>query len=196
MDLGYNNQLQLVLGDEHNITVPDHKLPASLGMNIQRVETHGYISRLPLIKIGKYKVSNLLTSYVSKESKDHAIHEGMIGLGLLSRFNLVFDLYGNRLYIEPNQSYDHPFEYNMTGFVFGIPHNGYRTIKTVYPDTPADEICLKAEDKLIMIDGRATGEYNFYELMDLFMHEGREIELQIMRNEKKTNYIIKLRPVI
>jgi hypothetical protein len=34
----------------------------------------------------------------------------MIGLGLLSRFNLVFDASRNLLYVAPNSSFSDPFD--------------------------------------------------------------------------------------
>lgn len=110
MDLGYNDQLQLAPGGEHNITAPEGAEPASLGMNVQRVETKGRMGRLRYVSIGGYEVKDVPAGFVSEEHADHAHHEAMVGLGLLSRFNLVFDFDRQRLFVEPNDKFADPFE--------------------------------------------------------------------------------------
>jgi len=110
MDLGYNDQLKLRTRGEHNITVPDKVVPASLGKNIQGLETRGYIGRLPSINIGGYEIINPLVAYVAEEHSENTISEAMIGLGLLSRFNLTFDFYRQRIFFEPSQKFSEPFE--------------------------------------------------------------------------------------
>ncbi|MBN2227699.1 MAG: hypothetical protein JW763_10075 [candidate division Zixibacteria bacterium] len=110
MDLGYNAQLQLATGGENKITAPKDATPASLGMNIQRVETRGHVGYLAYVTIGGYMINRVLADFVLEEQQDHTFHEAMVGLGLLSRFNLVFDYRRHRLFIEPNKTFADPFE--------------------------------------------------------------------------------------
>ncbi len=110
MDLGYNDQAQIATGGEHGFTTPRTAVPGSLGFNIQRQETRGHFARVAGIEIGGFEVSDVLASFVLEEDRDHTFHEVMIGLGLLSRFNLVFDASRNRLFVEPNRSFAEPFE--------------------------------------------------------------------------------------
>jgi hypothetical protein len=109
MDLGYNDQLQIATGGEHSIAAPDGAAPASLGMNIQRVETRGHVGNLKHVSIGGYRLNGVPAGFVLEEHADHTYHEAMIGLGLLSRFNLVFDFTRQRLIIEPNDTFADPF---------------------------------------------------------------------------------------
>jgi hypothetical protein len=110
MDLGYNTQLQLATGGEHNLTPPEGATPARLGMNIHRVETRGHVGYLEYVTIGGYKVDKVLADFVLEEQTNHTLHEAMVGLGLLSRFNLVFDYSRQRLFVEPNNTFANPFE--------------------------------------------------------------------------------------
>jgi hypothetical protein len=110
MDLGYNDQLRIATGGEHNLSAPPGATPASLGVNIQGVETRGHRGYLDYVDIGGYEVRNVEAGFVLKEQADHTYHEAMVGLGLLSRFNLVFDYSRRTLFVEPNASFDDPFE--------------------------------------------------------------------------------------
>ncbi len=109
MDLGYNDQAQIATGAEHGLVAPAGAVPASLGFNIQRQETRGHVGRLPGIEIGGYEVADVPCGFVVEEHRDHTFHEVMIGLGLLSRFNLVFDYSRQRLFVEPNRDFAKPF---------------------------------------------------------------------------------------
>ena len=110
MDLGYNDQAQIATGGEHGFVAPPGAVPVSLGFNIQREETRGNLGMLPGIVIGGYEVENIPCGFVVEEHNDHTFHEVMIGLGLLSRFNLVFDFSRQRLFVEPNRNFAKPFE--------------------------------------------------------------------------------------
>jgi hypothetical protein len=110
MDLGYNLQAQIATGGEHEFEAPEGAVPGSLGFNIQGQETRGHIGRVAGIVIGGYEVKDVAAAFVLGEHTDHTFHEVMIGLGLLSRFNLVFDASRNRLFVEPNTSFADPFD--------------------------------------------------------------------------------------
>ncbi|MDH3891927.1 MAG: PDZ domain-containing protein [candidate division Zixibacteria bacterium] len=196
MDLGYNDQLQVVVGGEHAVSMPEAKLPASLGMNIQRVETRGFIGRLPQIDIGGYKLPDLLVSFVSREHSDHAVYEGMIGLGLLSRFNLVFDYHGQQLFIEPTERFASPFEYNMTGFEMSAPNLESATVEQVYESSPATEAGLQVGDKVLRINSKPVSEYDRFELRSMLRQAAAEIELLIERNGNRQEVTVVLRRVI
>ena len=196
MDLGYNNQLQLRTRDEHNITVPDKFVPASLGMNIQRQETRGYIGRLPSVIIGGHEISNPLVSYVAEEHTDHTLSEAMIGLGLLSRFNLTFDFYRQRIFFEPAKNLNEPYEYDMTGLTMRRGQGDYYDIVRVAPDSPAEEAGLKVGDRVLQVDGRAITDYDHFELKPLFQQKGVTIKFLIEREGEQRPVSLTLRRLL
>lgn len=196
MDLGYNDQLQLVVGGEHNITLPEKKLPVSLGFNIQRQETRGYVGRLSGIDIGGYRVDDVIVGFVAAEHSDHTFSEAMIGLGLLSRFNLVFDYHNQRLFIEPNISFDNPFEYNMSGFVMRAAPGGSHTITAIHADSPAEAAGLMVGDEIFEINGREIGSYDFFELQAMFKQAGERVTLLTVRDGEEKPVTLTLRRVI
>jgi hypothetical protein len=196
MDLGYNDQLQLCIKGEHNIILPEKSLPTSLGINIQGIETRGFIGRLPGLHIGDYEINDLLVSYVSEEYSQHMFSEAMIGLGLLSRFNLVFDYDGRRLYVEPNERFNEPFEYNMSGLTLRRGKGEYLIIIRVHPDSPGAEAGLEEGDRVTHINGKQGHEIGFFELRSLLKQSGNAVNLKIQRNGEQFEVSLLLRRII
>ncbi|MBN1213750.1 MAG: PDZ domain-containing protein, partial [candidate division Zixibacteria bacterium] len=196
MDLGYNDQLQLRTKDEHNITIPEKVVPTGLGRNIQGQETHGYIGRLPSVIIGCHEISNPLVAYVAEEHADHTISEAMVGLGLLSRFNLTFDFYGQRIFFEPSKKFSEPFEYNMTGLTMHRGQGDYLDIVQVEPGSPGDEDGLQVGDRVLKINSRAATDYDFPELDTLLRQEGKTLELIVSRGGKEKQFSLTLRRLL
>ena len=196
MDLGYNDRLQIAVNGEHGITVPEKALPISLGMNIQGVETLGHTGRLDRVYIGGYEIRDVVVEFVSEEHRDHTFHEAMIGLRLLSRFNLVFDYHRQRLFIEPNRTFGDPFEYNMSGLSLRKGDGDFYEIRRVHPNSPAAEAALEVGDKVIMINGLPAAEFDFPELQKLMRREGATVKLLVSRADKQWEVSIKLRRLI
>jgi len=139
MDLGYNDQMEVKTFGENKIQPPQQALPEVIGMNILGIATTGFVARMPQIEIGRYKIDEAIVDYISGEAGERKTYECMIGLGLLSRFNLIFDFYSQRMFIEPNDSFADSFEYNMTGLVLRKGQNEYYTVRRVHDDSPASE---------------------------------------------------------
>jgi hypothetical protein len=196
MDLGYNDQLQLNVKGEHNITLPDRVLPVNLRMNIQGVETRGFIGRLPVLNIGGYEIPDPIVSYVSEEHNQNTLSEAMIGLGLLSRFNLIFDYDRRKLYIEPDNNFGEPFEYNMTGLTMRRGYNEHLDIIGVHPDSPAGEAGLKEGDRVTHINGKSALEIDLFEMRSLFIQNGKSVNLTVWRNGDSMEVSLLLRRII
>ena len=196
MDLGYNDQLELWAGKENNISTPDKALPADLGRNIQGVQTIGYVGRLPRIVIGGYEVRDVLVAYVSPEDSKQAAAEAMIGLGLLSRFNLIFDYSRQRLIIKPNGNFDEPFDYDMSGLSLRKSPDGFLEIVRVYDNSPAGDAGLKTGDRVIRINGKPAIDFDIFERESLFSREGKTITLVVSRDGREWEVSLKLRRLI
>lgn len=196
MDLGYNDQLQLALGKENGIPLPKRILPANLGINIQGVPTMGYVGRLPWIEIGKYTIKDVLVAYAAEDNGLQAQEEAMIGLGLLSRFNLVFDYSRQRLIIEPNATFGTAFEYDMSGLSMRMGTDGALDVADVFDDSPAAEAGLRVGDVITRINGRRAGEIDLHELLAVMTQKGKTVKLTARRDGREWDVKLVLRRVI
>ncbi len=120
----------------------------------------------------------------------------MIGLGLLSRFNLVFDLQRQRLLVQPNRGFARPFEHDMTGLDLLPDSTGGLAIDRVIDDSPASDAGLKVGDRVLTIDGRAAADWDFFEVMELFRHAGAEVSLVVARDGERRQVRLTLRRLV
>jgi hypothetical protein len=195
MDLGYNDYLQIDPREAHTIAMPVRALEASLGFGVQG-ETRGYIGRVRAIEIGKYRLPDLLTSFVAPDDKGEVRAEAMIGLGLFSRFNIIYDYPGHRMFLEPNRRFTEPSEYDMSGLVMRKGKDGAWIVGRVYPGSPADEAGLVAGDTVTKINGAASSTYDFFALHDLFRKSGTRVTLTVPRTGEERTISLTLRRVI
>ncbi len=196
MDLGYNSQLEVKTYGENTIPVPKQALPKTFGRNILGETTSGFLGRMPQIEIGGYKIDDVIVNYVDGKPGKQKTYECMIGLGLLSRFNLIFDIYGQRMLIEPNKSFNDLFEHDMSGLVMSKGQNKFYTVHKVHNNSPASETGLKEGDKISQINGKDVSEYKRSDLETLFLQEGKTIKLRLLQNSAEKEVSIKLRRII
>lgn len=196
MDLGYNTQLQIAGDGEHHITPPEHTQPISLGFNIHGEQTRGLIGRVARVTIGGYDVKDVLAGFIIPEDSDNAYHEVMIGLGLLSRFNLVFDYSRQRMFVEPNHTFAEPDEYDMSGMAVGWRNEEYIEIRRLIPDSPAAQAGLKVGDKITKLNGRPVNSYTLWEWEPLMRRAGTTITLTVLREGQSDDVSLILRRLL
>jgi hypothetical protein len=196
MDLGYNDQAQIVTGGEHHIPRPEPGRPASLGFNIQGEEIRGHIGRVPKIVLGDYGVTDVLASFVAEDQSDQAFHEVMIGLGLLSRFNLTFDMSRHQLWLVPNRSFRDPFETDLSGLTLGLPEGDALPVTAVQPGSPAADAGVRTGDRITRINDRAVDAIDFWELRKLLRRKGELVRLIVDREGEEVEISFHLRRVI
>lgn len=109
IDLGGIYPLKIALNNKHNIELPfDTKETFSYGAQGKASEFMGKIRNMT---IGKYKFNNPIAIFGDeKTSRIHPDNLGVIGLPLFMKFNIIFDYFNNRIYIEPNKNFANPFE--------------------------------------------------------------------------------------
>ncbi|MCP4686262.1 MAG: PDZ domain-containing protein, partial [bacterium] len=196
MDLGLNSQLRLAVGAEHSITLPRKTLLARLGRNIQGVGTREYNGRLKSAGIGGFEVKDVVAGFIAEEHSSHALGEAMVGLGLLSRFNLTFDFYNKRLFVEPNGRFGDPYELDMTGMTMRRGSGDSFEITRVHPNSPASEAGLEPGHSVHKVNGRAINEYDVFELRPLLRQEGATVTLDVERNGAREAIDLVLRRLI
>ena len=195
LDLGYNDQIQIVTGGPHAFQSPEEAIEVSLGFGVQG-EIRGHMGRARKIEIGDYVIDDVLAGFVPAMDSSATYDEAMIGLGLLSRLNLVFDYPGRRMFVEPSRAYSKPYEYSMTGMWLRPTKDGCWEIERILKESPAADAGLQVGDKITMINGDPATEYGFWDLYPLVRRSGEALKLEILRGGKPMRLVIVLRRVI
>ena len=197
IDLGAGHPLSL----ENLIAkngLPQHFIAANLGIAING-PISGYLSRMEALELGKYKLKNIITSFPEDVHYDRRYsipRDGNIGIGILKRFDVVFDYYNSMMYLKSNQLYKDPFEYDMSGIEYYAtgPNLDHLIISRVAPGSPAAEVGLEKGDEIVTINLKPISKMNIEDVDNYFKskHE-RSLLLEIFHDKKFDKVILTLK---
>jgi len=109
IDFGGVYPIKIALNSKYKIKPPeDAEETFSYGAQGKTSEFSGKIRSM---KIGKYQFDDLTAVFGDKNtSRIHPENLGVVGLPLFMKFNITFDYFNNKLYIEPNKNFNIPFK--------------------------------------------------------------------------------------
>ncbi|MBA7547152.1 hypothetical protein ES705_39554 [subsurface metagenome] len=149
LDTGAEGAMLLITDEDKHIIQPSRIVYSLSGTGLRGdvFTNHGRISEL---KIGDYQFSDVIVSIFGKnEIKDKipALGElqcdGVIGVGCLYRFNMIFDYAHKRMFIKPNKYFSDIFEMNMAGMVIKEMGSGAHVVYYLMENSPASEQGLR-----------------------------------------------------
>ncbi len=158
-------------------------------------ESSGYSFIADSLLMGDFSFNNVTMDYSSNRtgalsSDDFA---GLLGNGILERFDVLIDFKGSYLYLKPNTFYSAKFEFPKLGFIYVDRHKtlGYWIVSGLYENSIAEKSGLKIDDKIISINNIPVSQIK-YEEQENLLDPSNLLNLQIMRGEKMIK--IELRP--
>jgi predicted metalloprotease with PDZ domain len=154
------------------------------------------MGRVPRVEIGGYQLDDVLAAFVPLEQSGFPDTDVFLGMGIFSQFNLVFDYPGRRMFVTPNRRFGIRAEYDMSGLTLRRSGDDGLRVTRVLPDTPAAEAGLQAGDLIHHIDGRPAAEIEFPELQSMLRQRGMTLHLEYLREGKREEVSITLRPLI
>jgi hypothetical protein len=156
LDTGAGHALSIETTSSRQLQLPPKRLRSQLGKGLNGF-VNGYLGRVSGMKLGRYQLSSLLTSF--PDSTDVAMRadvprNGNIGFELLKRFDTIIDYTHNYMLLRPNLLYREPFEHDMCGMelVASGPNFHRYLITHVVPGSPADKGGLKVGDEIVSIN--------------------------------------------
>jgi S1-C subfamily serine protease len=153
-----------------------------------------YLIRLDSVTIGGTTVARPIAGYSAEtERRGDA---GTVGMGLLSRFNLVFDYARRRVIVEPTARTACPIEYDASGLLLtssGPEFQGI-TVLGVDPGSAGDAAGIQAGDSLGAIDGNSPTRLGLSGVRERFSQANTVVQLVIMHRGKERRVVLRLRP--
>ena len=179
--------------------MPENVIIGNLGKGLGG-DISGYVGMIEGMNIDQYKIPNIITSFQEIDSSfletEQIYRDGIIGNVILSRFHLIIDYMREKLYLKEVSKLDEEFEYDKSGmliYALGDKLNEY-FIKTIYPETPAEEAGLLPGDKIIKIGFWPSGFYSLSGILNKLQgKEGKKIKMTVLRNGKKIKTQFRLR---
>jgi hypothetical protein len=159
LDTGAGHALSLETDADRRLRLPPGHLRTDLGRGLSGI-VRGSIGRVAAIRLGRYRVPRVLTSFpdsgqVHKRLREHdAPRQGNLGFELLKRFNCVIDYPHQRLLLRLNSQGRQPFEHDMSGLGLVAAGPGYRycLVQSVEAGSPAAEAGIEVEEELVAIN--------------------------------------------
>src|SRR5262245_40066890 len=138
------------------------------------------IGRVASLHLGASTIERPVTAlpeegFFAREGK-----AGNIGSAILRRFRVTFDYSRKRVYLEPNEGFAAPYEFDMSGLVVLTqgPEFSVRRVQKVIPKTPAADAGFSPGDEIVSFDGKPASELTLPAMREILKQPGREIPIE------------------
>lgn len=159
---------------------------------------NAYFVRAHTFDLGGSQVHSIVTE-LSQDTAGAAAGSdvaGIVGVGVLKRFDITFDYAEGKLYLEKNANYSRPGVFNRAGFSPRITAEGIKVV-SVFQNSPATEAGIAPGDLILAINHRASSDVDEPFLYDLLREEpGTLVQLGILHGGVKKKVEIKLRDLL
>lgn len=200
---GKTNKLLIDLGAGHPLSLekaeslPQKSIRANLGVGLNGL-IDGYLGRVNSLAIGKYNIKNIIASFPSDDPsfKTSIPRDGSIGMGILKRFDIIFDYQNKVMYLKPNLYLKHPFEHDMTGISYHAAGENFEhlIVEKVDVGSVADEMGIQAEDEIVSINLKSVSKMSMQQIDDLLKsRDGRTILLELYRDKVTERVLLTLK---
>ncbi|MCB2377421.1 aspartyl protease family protein [Hymenobacter sp. BT635] len=186
LDTGAGHALSLETTSSNQLRVPPQRLRSQLGKGLNGF-INGYLGRVSGMKLGRYQINYLLTSF--PDSTDVAMRadvprNGNIGFELLKRFDTVINYSHNYLLLRPNMLYREPFEHDMCGMDLVAAGPDFRryVITQIVPGSPAAKAGVQVNDEILSINFLPANALSLTQISRiLHSADGRKVLLIVRR---------------
>jgi hypothetical protein len=163
-------------------------------------ETSRTVIRGVAVAIGSYRVPRPFVAITEDTAglRTNPRSLGLVGMEVLSRFNLTFDYSRSVVYMEPNRTFDTPMVYDSTGLNLQATRPSFSPayVASVRARSPAREAGIEAGDVLVTIDGRPTAALTLDEIRELLKAPGQTHKLAVSRHRKPLTVTLKTRDLL
>lgn len=144
--------------------------------------------RLRYFKIGGSAAEDPITELSSSKiagSSDPKL-AGVIGAGLLQRFNIVLDYPHKQIIFEANTNFKNYDEEDKSGIALIASGPGLKTLQVVHvvPKSPAAQAGIQQGDIIAGIDDEAAADISLASAREMFRDVGHKYKLLIQRGDR------------
>lgn len=202
IDTGASLSLLLHTNSSSDIQLPENIIQGNVGRGLGGM-LEGYLGRVNRLALGELFFNNIVTNYqdVSDAISIETIsgRNGILGIALISRFNVIIDYPKEKLYLLPHRRYNKKFKYDRSGLELIVSGENLNTI-TVYSlikGSPAAEAGFQKGDIILSVNCIPT---RFSDLKGvsrkLTKRVGKRIKIKFKRGDQIMTLRFRLRDLI
>lgn len=147
-----------------------------------------YVFRADTFCIGDRRIERPVISYSAdtKGALSERDYIGLIGNGILNRFDLIVDIPGKCLWLRPNKNISRPYGITTTGFSFVDRTDLYDgwVVRALYEGLAAEKAGLQIGDLILRVNDRDTRDVSIEEQQTFFRDLDSPYILTIERNKQ------------
>jgi hypothetical protein len=198
VDLGASHAISLNIDTDERLAVPDKALRTVVGRGVGG-EIRGQVGRVGSLAFAGFTFVDVVATFPDAEHQHPGgmdSKNGNLGSGMLKRFNVTFDYPNERMLLAPNERFEEPFEWDMSGMrLEPLATTGLR-VEDLIANSPAEKAGLAVGDVVTHVNGRPASERNLFELKKLMQQDGAVLEITATRNGKPLELKLKLRRLV
>jgi hypothetical protein len=176
---------------------PGRKIEALAGWGVGG-GGRGLVTRAGLLELGDVRVPAPIASiaFQQRGSSTDTYLAGNVGGGILRRFTVTFDYGRQKIYFEPNASYNQEDVWDRSGLWLNRADEGYR-VEDVVADSPAAAAGLKVGDLVLSVNGRKATELPLAEAREILKGApGTRVRLQVKSGEAMREAAVVLKELV
>jgi len=119
-------------------------------------------------------------SHAKSGLQNHKRIAGIIGGGLLRKFNIVYHYGGHKMYWEKNESYNSGFAVNSSGIALQLSKDKTKVlVHKVYENSPASAAGITANAELNEINGKPALAIGLADLRKMLIADGSTVNIKV-----------------
>ncbi|MEP2773141.1 MAG: aspartyl protease family protein [Fulvivirga sp.] len=204
IDTGASHGILIEPDSHEGLYVPEKHVDSELGRGIGG-KLEGKIARINYFHIGKYCWKQPIATFPTTNSfldslkYGNVYRNGSIGGEILSRMKVVLDFPGEKIYIKRGKSYNHDFDYNLSGLVVKAKGSRLHTyeIVDVRDKSVGKEAGFKPGDIILSINNIGSKNMTLGHVTNfLNAKENKRLKIEVDRDGEKLKKIIRLKSQI
>ncbi|MBY0436063.1 MAG: aspartyl protease family protein [Cyclobacteriaceae bacterium] len=190
VDSGASHGLVLDPNSDKNILIPEKHVSSLIGRGLGGLIT-GQIARVKSLDLGKYFIQDIVAnfpdanSYIDTLKTTDVFRNGSIGGEILSRFTVIYNFPGEKMYLKKNSGFKKKFNFNMSGLTLKAKGARLRKyeITDVRKNSSAEKAGIMAGDEIFSVNGLPAANLDLNSINGYFNSKvGRRIRLELLRN--------------
>ncbi|MGL1887823.1 MAG: aspartyl protease family protein [Reichenbachiella sp.] len=115
-------------------------------------------------------------SHAKSGIQNHKKVAGIIGSGVLRKFNIVYDYHSKKMYWEKNEHYNDAFLINASGIELQLSKDKSKVlVHKIFKNSPASAAGLKVDQQIESVNGKPAVEIGLAELRQMFGQDGESV---------------------
>ncbi|HTH50551.1 MAG TPA: PDZ domain-containing protein, partial [Pyrinomonadaceae bacterium] len=157
------------------------------------------VGRFTGVKLGDTTLADPLVQLYTGTRGDNANpkYDGLLGGAVFRRFKMTVDMPGKRLFLEPNERLNNPFDTDMSGLEINASGDDLSVIDIdeVKPASVGAKAGIRGGERIRSVNGRPATELGLQEVKRILRTAG-EVDLELERGRRVLTVHLVLKRVI